>query len=232
MERYLQETLLLNYSHALIQKIIDDNGWRNHNDTSKILNSYNYVRDSIPFGFNSNDASSAAKVLLDGYGQCNTKGILFMAFLRALGIPCRIHGFMIGKQLQKGAISGPFYELSPEEILHSWVEIYYKGKWLNLEGFILDIAYLTKLQEKFRQPTGSFCGYGVATNDFNNPPIYWEEGDTYIQKEGIVKDLGTFDHPDQLFSVHKQQLNKVKTLLYKYFVRRIMNYNIRQIRQG
>ena len=39
------------------------------------------------------------KVLADGYGQCNTKGTLFMALLRACNIPCRVHGFTIDKKI-------------------------------------------------------------------------------------------------------------------------------------
>ncbi len=37
----------------------------------------------------------------DGYGQCNTKGTLFMALFRSVDIPCRFHGFTIDKKLQK-----------------------------------------------------------------------------------------------------------------------------------
>ena len=58
----------------------------------------------------------------------------------------------------------------------------YNGRWFNLEGFILDVTYLNKLQEKFKECNGSFCGYGVATNDFKNPPIEWNgcQGDGSI----------------------------------------------------
>lgn len=41
------------------------------------------VRDDIVFGYNIDDEIPASKVLADGYGQCNTKGTLFMALLRA-----------------------------------------------------------------------------------------------------------------------------------------------------
>ena len=51
-----------------------------------------------------------------------------MSLLRAVGIPCRIHGFMIDKILQKGAITGMAYKLSPKEILHSWVEVFYENR--------------------------------------------------------------------------------------------------------
>ncbi len=199
MKNYLNKTPLLDYDNPIIQKLVSDNQWDSLDRKNQVLSIYNYVRDSIAFGYNRADNISASKVIKDGYGQCNTKGILFMALLRAVGIPCRIHGFTIDKKLQKGAIRGLFYQLSPKEILHSWVEVYYDNKWLNLEGFILDVPYLTKLQQKFSECSSSFCGYGVATNDFKNPSIYWDQNDTYIQKEEIIGDLGVYESPDNFF---------------------------------
>ncbi|MDU3351606.1 MAG: transglutaminase-like domain-containing protein [Clostridium sp.] len=196
MDKYLEETKLLNFSSICISDLIKKERWMQLSDYNKIFKIYNYVRDDIEFGYNEDDAITASKVLEDGYGQCNTKGILLMALLRVVGIKCRIHGFTIDKALQKGAMKGFYYSLAPNEIVHSWVEVYYNSKWYNLEGFILDIKYLNKLQNKFSSCTNSFCGYGVATKDFQNPIINWNENDTYIQKEGIVRDFGIFDNPD------------------------------------
>ena len=89
---------------------------------------YGFVKDEIRFGYNIDDAIPASQVLSDGYGQCNTKGVLFMALLRKADIPCRFHGFTIDKKLQKGAIRGLWYVLSPRSIVHSWVEVFYKKK--------------------------------------------------------------------------------------------------------
>lgn len=231
MKNYLAETPLLDYSNPIVQKLVSDNQWNALDKKDSILSIYNYVRDAIYFGYNMADDIPASQVLIDGYGQCNTKGVLFMALLRAVGVSCRMHGFTIDKKLQKGAIKGLYYQLSPREIVHSWVEVYYNGNWLDLEGFILDIPYLTKLQQKFSEFSGSFCGYGVATNDFKNPPIYWNQNNTYIQREGIVKDYGIYDSPDKFFTEHSQDLGKIKELIYKHLVRHLMNRNIRKIRE-
>lgn len=101
MMEYLKETQMLDYSHPNIQKLIYDKQWKQMNEFNRIQAIYNYVRDEILFGYNSDDYIPASKVLADGYGQCNTKGTLFMALLRACDIPCRIHGFTINKKLQK-----------------------------------------------------------------------------------------------------------------------------------
>lgn len=147
MKKYLEETSMLNYSAKTIQDVIVNYGWNELDEFNKIKSIYNYVRDEILFGYNIDDNIAATKVLKDGYGQCNTKGTLFMALLRAVGIPCRVHAFTIDKVLQKGAMTGFVYKSAPKNVFHSWVEVYYKRKWYELEGFILDSKYLNQLQK-------------------------------------------------------------------------------------
>ena len=106
MDKYLKETKMLDYSNANIQQLIRERGWKNINEFERLKSIYDFVRDEILFGYNIDDNVPASKVLADGYGQCNTKGTLFMAILRACNIPCRVHGFTIDKKLQKGAMTG------------------------------------------------------------------------------------------------------------------------------
>lgn len=230
MKNYLKETKLLNFSDSSIQSLIKNNSWDNMPVKDRILGIYNFVRDDIKFGYNTNDDIPASMILEDGYGQCNTKGILFMALLRAVGVPCRLHGFTIDKKLQKGAITGIWYIITPDELIHSWVEIYYNNNWLTLEGFILDIDYLNTLQSKFKECTGSFCGYGVATNNFSSLPIFWNENNTYIQSEGINNDFGVYDDPDTFFKEHSQKLNCIKRFLFRNIIRHSLNNNVNAIR--
>jgi transglutaminase-like putative cysteine protease len=134
MKEYLQATPMLNYDSNVIQQLVENRKWKDKDKFQKILEIYNFVRDEIKFGYNVDDTIKASRVLEDGYGQCNTKGTLFMALLRAVGIPCRIHGFTIDKTLQKGAMTSLMYSVAPKNIVHSWVEIYFEGNWFNIEG--------------------------------------------------------------------------------------------------
>lgn len=232
MEQYLKATKMLNYNSLEIQNLIQDRGWKDLEDFYKIKEIYNYVRDEIEFGYNIDDKITATQVLNDGYGQCNTKGTLFMALLRAVGIPCCIHGFTIDKKLQKGAMTGVVYKNAPQNILHSWVEVYYENQWYKLEGFILDHNYLTQLQKLYSHCTGAFCGYGVAVKDFQHPVIDWNQNHTYIQSEGINQDFGVYNSPDELLKDHHQDMSIFKAFLYRNLGRHLMNKNIQKIRNS
>ncbi|MGB3589658.1 MAG: transglutaminase-like domain-containing protein [Tunicatimonas sp.] len=229
---YLKRTPILDFDAPIIQSLIQHRGWKKMASTEKIKHIYNYVRDEVKFGYNIDDNISASQVLTDGYGQCNTKANLFMALLRAVGVPNRMHGFTIHKALQKGAVTGLWYTLSPKNILHSWVEVYLEGEWFNLEGLILDKLYLRGLQNKFADCKTTFCGYGAYTDNLKNPPIDWDRSHTYIQKKGINQDFGLYNSPDDLYATHQQKMNPVKRWFFRNYVRHLMNQNVERIRSG
>lgn len=229
MDNYIKETYMLDYSNVLIQKLIKLRKWQDLDTFECIKEIYNFVRDEIKFGYNVDDDIPASQVLVDGYGQCNTKGTLFMALLRACHIPCRVHGFTIDKKLQKGAMTGIVYKLAPKNVFHSWVEVFFEDRWYELEAFILDKEYLHKLQ-LINDCQGAFCGYGVAVKDFKNPVIDFNRNNTYIQSEGINQDFGVYDAPDDLLKEHHQQMSIIKAFMYKNIGRHLMNRNVKKIR--
>ena len=89
-DKYLRETRMVDFSNPAIQKLIQNMKWKEMGEFERIKAIYNYVRDDVLFGYNIDDGISASKVLADGYGQCNTKGTLFMALLRACNIKCTL----------------------------------------------------------------------------------------------------------------------------------------------
>ncbi|GIX54449.1 transglutaminase-like domain-containing protein [Sphaerotilus sulfidivorans] len=227
----LRCTPLLDFRHPDIEHLISDRGWPALALRERIGAIYDFVRNEIPFGYNEADDLPASRVLADGLGQCNTKGTLMMALLRAAGVPCRFHGFTIDKALQKGAVTGLAYRLAPREIIHSWVEVWFEGRWVCLEGFILDADYLHSLQRRFPEAR-RFRGFGAATPDLSAPSVDWRGQDTFIQKDGIVGDFGTFDDPDAFYARHGGNLSGPRRWLFAHFVRKRMNANVARIRAG
>lgn len=231
MTTWLEHTSIANYNHPSIQALIKERQWRSLDAFDRVGAAYSFVKDEIAFGYNASDDLPASDVLEDGYGQCNTKGNLLVALFRALEIPARFHGFTIYKPLQKGAIPAWLYPLAPKKILHSWVEILWEEEWLALEGFILDASYLSALRERFPQTT-SFCGYGAATPNLQQPNVEWCGKATYIQSEGIADDFGVFDHPDELYAQQGTNLSGLRRFLYVRVFRHAMNATVARVRQG
>lgn len=227
---FLLATPMLDFNHPQIQALIKQQQWRDLSPYDAIGAIYVYVRDEIFFGYNSDDRLSASAVLNDGYGQCNTKGILLMALLRAVGIATRFHGFTIYNELQRGAIPNYLFAFAPQRIIHSWVEVYHQERWINLEGYILDKAYLSQIQRRFAKRNTDFSGFAIATKCLTEPKVDWQGEDTYIQSEGIADDFGVYSQPDDFYSHYGSNLSGVKKLLFRYLLRHLMNSNVQSIR--
>lgn len=229
-DELLGTTRLLDYENPRVQRVIKERGWAALPEGKRIGAIYDFVRDEIAFGYNESDDIPASEVLADGYGQCNTKTTLLMALLRGSGIGSRFHGATIHKRLQKGVVDGFFYRLAPESIVHSWAEVPFEGRWVGLEGVILDCAYLDGVRTSIHTEGGPFLGYGVGTEDLTNPPIEWTGGDTLIQATGVNQDFGSFPDPDAFYAQHGANLTGAKAWLFRTLVRRVMNRKVASIR--
>ena len=170
MEKFLKSTQMLDFNSSEIVNLVDGLGWKNMTLSKRIGAAYDFVRNEILFGYNSDDTLSASQILADGYGQCNTKSTLLMALLRGMEIPCRFHGFTIDKSLQRGVVPELVYPIAPNKIIHSWVEVYFNNSWINLEGFILDQEVIKSLQMAF-PGRNSLCAYGVGTDCLQSPKV-------------------------------------------------------------
>ena len=223
---------MLDFCDPKVQDLIKQRKWRDLEQFDVIGAIYNFVRDEILFGYNADDRLPASQVLSDGYGQCNTKGTLLIALLRSVGIPARFHGFTIYNELQRGAIPNYLFFFAPERIIHSWVEIYYNDRWINLEGYIIDKRYLKQVQRNFIAECAQFSGYGISTKCLTEPEIDWRGEDTYIQSEGIADDFGMYTQPDDFYAKYGSNLSGVKKLLFRYVLRHLMNLNVNRIRSN
>jgi transglutaminase-like putative cysteine protease len=228
----LAPTAMLDHRNDAIRQLVTERGWRELEPDDRIGAVYNYVRNDIAFGYNTDDDISASEVLADGYGQCNTKATLLMALLRAVDIPCRLHAATINKRLQEGVVPAAVYRLAPDEILHAWVEVLVDNDWKRLEGVILDDAYLNGLRCQIGRPTSAFIGYAAGTDDLDNPPVEWVGDHTEIQMTGVERNLGIYADPDSYYQTAGTNLSGLKRILYRRLIRHIMNRTVREIRSA
>ncbi|MCF6435588.1 transglutaminase family protein [Pseudoalteromonas sp. MMG022] len=229
MQEFLVHTPLLDFNHPDIQQLIESRHWHTLEKPAALKAIYDFVKDEVLFGYSATDSLTASEVLQQGYGQCNTKGTLLMALLRAVGIPCRLQGFVISNDLKQGVMPTWILMLAPKTIIHSWVEVYINEQWLELEGYIIDKGYLKAIQQRFINHTGPFKGYGIATPCLQQPSNEFVGNHTYIQRESIIKSLGLFTVPDSFY--HRfSNLTGIKKWLYQHWLRHIINRRIKKIR--
>lgn len=231
MENYLKNTAMLNYQTQQITDLINKQKWNNLNEFDKIGAIYDYVQNKILLGYNKYDNLTATQVLTDGIGQCNTKATLIMALLRAVGVPCRLHGTKVTKVFQRSLMPKIMAKLAPPLIVHTWAEVYYNGEWLSLEGAITDKAYISGLQKKFPDYNGKFFDYAVAVKDFSNLQIDWKGENTTVQQQAVIKDLGVYDTPDDFYAEYKQEYRGIKKFMYENIGRKIMTKKVAKIRR-
>lgn len=231
MTSYLEATALVDYNHPSIQKLIIERSWNEANEYDKIRDIYDYVRNQIKFGYNRGDDIPASEVLANGYGQCNTKSILLMALLRGARIPCRIHGFYIDKNMQKGALTGVIYTFAPRNIVHAWTEVHFQGNWIALEGVIIDDTYLYQVKDKLCSYNGGHIGYGISVKDKKNINLCWRGDSTYIQNFSITEDLGYYDNPDEFFAKYNNTKSRFKKAMLNLLRKRV-NRRTDAIREG
>ncbi len=229
-KKYLEKTEMLNYDAESIQTLIKSRKWLEMDDYHKIGEIYDFVRNEILFGYNSSDLLTAEEVLKDGYGQCNTKATLLMALLRGVEIPCRLHGSEVSKYFQRGATSWIISVLAPERIVHTWVEVLYKDKWIALEGVITDECYIEAVREKFKHINGHFAKYAVAVPDLESLNLNWCGKDTFVQNDAVVMDYGVYDNPDIFFEQHYQTWSILKNFAYVHYGRKVMTRNVAKMR--
>jgi hypothetical protein len=228
--RYLKCTALLDIEDPRIVDLVESRGWTLLPEQDRIGAVYDFVRDEIPFSYNTSDDLPASAVLTDGYGQCNTKTTLLMALLRATGVGCRLHGATIDKTLQHGVMVAPLYWFAPRSIIHTWAEVAVGGRWVALEGVIVDTVFLQGVRATTGRNSGPLLGYGIGTEDLGSPPVDWNGTDTFIQSSGINRDLGVFDDPDDFYRRHGVNARGVKGWLYRNIMRKAMNRRVRSIR--
>lgn len=230
MDRYLRPTRLLDHQHPALRALCEQRGWARLAPAERVGAVYAFVRDEIAFGYNTSDDLPASQVLADGLGQCNTKTTLLMALLRGAGVPVRFHGATIHKRLQKGIVTGLMYRLAPRSIIHSWAEVLLDGRWVGLEGVILDDRYLDGVRAWFPADGGEFLGYAVGTDNLTSPPVEWTGTDTYIQATGINNDFGAYDDPDAFYAEHGANLSGLRGWVFRHRVRPAMNRKVAAVR--
>jgi hypothetical protein len=153
---YLQPTAYIDSTHPQIIATAAYLTRDKSSDRAKAVAIFEFVRDRVRFGFATGFYDQkASEVLGAAIGYCNTKSTLFVALLRAAGIPARQVFVDIDARVLKGLLDPgtPYVD-------HSYSEVWLDGRWIATDAYIVDAPMFIAAQHRL-QAEGGVLGYGV-----------------------------------------------------------------------
>lgn len=125
---------------------------------------HDYVQN-MPFGCIADfQNTKASDVLRLGYGDCHTKGVLFVALMRAAGMPARLRFVTLPTRFLRGLI-----DTGSQTMTHAVGEVFLEGVWQQVDTYVVDTAFGAAARAKL-QSEGAKLGYGVHLD----AAIYWD----------------------------------------------------------
>lgn len=152
---------------------------------------YRFVRDEVRFGFEpAFYEMKASSVLRARRGYCNTKSTLFVALLRAAGVPARPVFVDLDARLLSGVISpGTVY------VDHSYTEVWLDGRWVAVDSYITDPAFFERAQARLSE-TGGDLGFGVHARGVNDWDGVSDSFAQYVNDDGALGSRTPTVHAD------------------------------------
>ncbi|MEM8711310.1 MAG: transglutaminase-like domain-containing protein [Planctomycetota bacterium] len=152
---FLEPTDLIDSAHPSVQALSSRLVEGSSGPRAAAVAIHDFVRDQVAFGFPPDFyATRASRTLELGVGYCNTKSTLFVALLRAVGIPSRIHFVDLDADLLGGIV-----DPGTEYVDHSYTEVLLDGRWIAVDSYIVDRPLAEEAQRRMKKEGRSFA-YG------------------------------------------------------------------------
>jgi Transglutaminase-like superfamily len=166
-------------------------------EREKAVALHDFVK-SLPFGCVADYSQLKASDMLKlGAGDCFTKGLLFVALLRAAGIPARLRFVSLPVHFLRGII-----DAEEATIMHAMAEVYLGERWLVTDSYVPDLALQTAACARLAHEQRTM-GYGVHVKG----AMYWSgQADASAQcheKDGEslpTVDWGVADDPVSFYA--------------------------------
>lgn len=213
--QWLQATPYIDKEHPRVAETANRLTQGATNDLAKARATFTFVRDEIKFGFARGfwDAK-ASDVLASGIGYCNTKSTLFIALLRASGIPARqvfmdIHASVLHGIIDPGT---PYVD-------HSYVEVFLNGSWIATDAYIIDSALFATAQKRTIRED-RILGYGVhatGSNHWDGLSMSFSQFNALDPRIISMRDWGVYQDVGDFYQNAERPWNRLNPMMRRAF---------------
>lgn len=142
VEKYLGSTRFINVDEEKIVSLAKEIVANEQDELSKVFKLASWTRENINYDLSSLNVEAslpALQVLESREGVCDEITILFISFVRSVGIPARY-------------VSGLVYSESLKEkwVPHAWAEVFIDGKWIPFDVTLGQFAWLDPTHIKMK----------------------------------------------------------------------------------
>lgn len=139
----------------------------------------------------------ASDILKLGHGDCHTKGMLFVALLRAAQVPARLRFVTLPTHFLHGLI-----DTGAASMTHAVAEVWLDGRWVQTDTYVMDVRLVRQARAMLMR-SGRRCGFGVH----RDAHLHWNGSQhAYAQyaladKEAVpLADLGATHDPHHFYA--------------------------------
>jgi len=227
--RWLSNTPMLQHDHPRVRLQAQRLTQLKVSQADKAVACFQFVR-SLPFKLCGYPAGvTALKVLDEGAGDCHTKGTLFVAILRSLGIPARIHLVALRPEFLHGLLNTDRLGVD-----HAFTEVYIDGCWHSVDAYVLDLKLGLAARSRLLREGRRF-GYIVHMKG----RVVWDGQSDALGHFSTddpaslpIEDFGVFDDAHQFHTLHRASISSWASLVRCSIAAAIINRRIKALRES
>ncbi|MBC5765922.1 transglutaminase-like domain-containing protein [Ramlibacter albus] len=164
-------------------------------EREKALAIFGFVK-RIPFSKPMKMRLRTAREVIDaGCGDADDKGTVFVALLRAAGIPARLRYAELRVDMLRGLV--PNMTRASRPVAEIWL-----GRWVRTDTYIFDAVFMAAARQRLKD-AGWQCGYGIhvaGASLWNGVDDAYLGGESTEEDPMVLRDLGVYHDPEDLVS--------------------------------
>lgn len=210
VDNFLEATDYIDTGHPAVAAVAGMVSRKDADPRANAIALFEFVR-AIPFGFATGFwDNKASDVLRAGRGYCNTKSTLFVALLRASGIPARQHFVEIDAAVLHGIL-----DPGTAMVDHSYVEVLLDGQWVATDAYIVDPPLFAAAQRQLAAENRllGYSAHATGSNDWDGVVPSFSQYNILDARPIGSKQWGVYADVGDFYSSARDTHNRLNALL-------------------